>query len=72
MNYESSRTIYVTNANMAVRLAQFLWFLQNKVKWIKRGQNHSEHGHVESCSSANTEFVKMLLMPGSAESKYVF
>ncbi len=53
----SSHTVYVTNANMAVTLAQFLWFLQNKREWIRRGQNHSKHGHVESCSYANTEFV---------------
>ncbi len=53
----SSRTIYITNANMAVTLAQFLWFLQNEGKWIKRGKNHYKHEHIESCHSANTELV---------------
>ncbi len=53
----TSRTIYVTNANMAVSSAQFLWFLQNEGKWIKRGKNPSKHGHVGSCSSANRELV---------------
>ncbi len=48
--YLSSLTIYVTNTNMAVTLAQFLWFLQNEGKWIKRGKNHYKHGHVNSCS----------------------
>ncbi len=51
------RTIYVTTANMAVTLEQFLRLLQNEGKWIQRGQNHSKHGHVESCSSAHTELV---------------
>ncbi len=41
-----SHTISITNANMAVTLAQFLWFPQNERKWIKRGKNHSKHGHV--------------------------
>ncbi len=35
-----SRTIHVTNTNMAVTLAQFLWFLQNEGKWIKRGKKY--------------------------------
>ncbi len=46
----SSLTIYVTNANMAATLAQFLIFLQSEGKWIKRGKNHYWHGNVESCS----------------------
>ncbi len=45
-----SSTIYFTNTNMAVMLAQFLWFLQKEGRWIKTDQNHSKHGHVESCS----------------------
>ncbi len=43
-----SHTTYVTSANMAVTLAQFLWFLQNKGKWIKRGKNHYRHEQTES------------------------
>ncbi len=31
----SSGTIHVTNTNLIVTLAQFLWFLQNEGKWIK-------------------------------------
>ncbi len=35
-----SRTIYVTNVNMALTLAEFLLFLQNKGKCIERyGKN---------------------------------
>ncbi len=55
--YLTSCTIYVSNTNVAVTLAQFLWFLQNEGKWIKRGQNHYRHEHVESRSSANRECV---------------
>ncbi len=53
----SSLTIFVANTNMSVSSAQFLRFLQNVGKWIKRGQNLSKHGRVESCGSANRELV---------------
>ncbi len=52
-----AHTIYVTNADMAVTLAQFLSFLQSEGKWIKRSKNHYKHEHVESCSWANRELV---------------
>ncbi len=43
-------TTYVTNANMAVTLAQFLAFHQNEEKCIKKGKNHHKYGHVKGCS----------------------
>ncbi len=52
-----SHTIYGSNANMAVTVAQCLLFLQNEGKFIKGGKNHYKLGHVESCSYANGELV---------------
>ncbi len=48
-----SCTVYITNIKMAVTVAQFISFLQNEAKLIKRGKNQHKHGHFESCRLAN-------------------
>ncbi len=50
-------TIYNTYADMAVTLALFLSFLQNKGNCIKIGKNNNKHGHTESYSKAYRELV---------------
>ncbi len=46
----SSRATHITDANMAVTLAQFLWSLQSEGKWIKRAQNHSSVGMLRAAA----------------------
>ena len=50
MNYISGLAHLVTNTKMAVTLAHFTSFFQNKAKSIKRGENHYKSEHVESCT----------------------
>ncbi len=52
----SSHTISVTSANMAVSLAQFLWFLQNEGKCFQRGENRSIVGTLRAAAQ-QTELV---------------
>ncbi len=48
-----SPTIYVTNANMAASVAQFILFLHKEGKCIKRGKNHYKHAAKQTVSAVS-------------------
>ncbi len=55
-----SPTKNIINTDMAVSLADFTPFFQDKGKRIKKGENHYKLGHVESCSDTKRELVSSL------------